>query len=97
MKKLLIVLASVFILSGLCFADEKLTEGQKLVLRIEQVQNTRDYVKEQMGKLEGVEFDKEELKIRRQELVNSFATKIKEDNKPGKAGYNERGMKSNNQ
>ncbi len=48
-------------------------------------------------KLQGVEFDREELKIRRQEVLNSLAAQIMKPTEPGKAGYNERGMKSNNQ
>jgi len=49
-----IILVMVFCLciTGLCFAGEKLTQEQELVLRIEQVINTRDYIKEQMDKLE---------------------------------------------
>lgn len=53
---------------------------------------------EQYVKMEGVNLDNEEIKIRRLEAINKIATdKAKELNKPGKAGYNEKGMKSNNQ
>lgn len=52
---------------------------------------------EQYVKMEGVTLDNEEIKIRRLEAINKIATdKAKESNKPGKAGYNEKGMKSNN-
>lgn len=52
---------------------------------------------ERYVKLRGVDFDEEELKIRRQELLNKLAEQIvAHENQPGKAGYNEKGMKSNN-
>ena len=59
MKKLSIILAITlcFILSEICLAkDTKLTPEQELkqelILRIEQVNNTQEYVIEQMKKLE---------------------------------------------
>jgi len=41
--------------------------------------------------------EKKTGKIRRQEVLNKLASDILKPNEPGKAGYNEKGMKSNNQ
>jgi len=57
-------------------ADEKLTKEQALVLKIEQVQNVRDYSQEQMDKLETQYRSIQALKLQAERELNVLNARL---------------------